>query len=60
MFFYSISFLRIQVSSDHTCFATCSNDGTVKVWDCSRFEGKSVANRSRQTYNKQGMLPTDL
>ncbi|KAK2148717.1 hypothetical protein LSH36_486g02011 [Paralvinella palmiformis] len=45
---------RIQVSSDGTYFATCSNDGTVKLWDCSRMEGKSVTNRSRHTYNKQG------
>ncbi|XP_006822003.1 phosphoinositide 3-kinase regulatory subunit 4-like, partial [Saccoglossus kowalevskii] len=45
---------RISVSHDHNFFATCSNDGTVKIWDCHRLEGKSVANRSRQTYNRQG------
>ncbi|XP_077998060.1 phosphoinositide 3-kinase regulatory subunit 4-like [Glandiceps talaboti] len=45
---------RISVSHDHNFFATCSNDGSVKIWDCQRLEGKSIANRSRQTYNRQG------
>ncbi|CAH1773990.1 unnamed protein product [Owenia fusiformis] len=45
---------RMEVSDDHNYFTTCSNDGTVKIWECSRMEGKSVTNRSRQTYSKQG------
>ncbi|XP_041377701.1 phosphoinositide 3-kinase regulatory subunit 4-like [Gigantopelta aegis] len=45
---------RIQVCDDHRYFATCSNDGTVKLWECSKLEGKSVANRSKHTLNKQG------
>ena len=45
---------RIRVSEDNSYFVTCSNDGSVKVWDCSRMEGRSVTNRSRLTYNKQG------
>ncbi|ELT97398.1 hypothetical protein CAPTEDRAFT_159025 [Capitella teleta] len=47
---------RIQVNQESSdrVFATCSNDGTVKLWDCSRLEGKHVTNRSRHTYNKQG------
>ncbi|XP_070561673.1 phosphoinositide 3-kinase regulatory subunit 4-like isoform X2 [Ptychodera flava] len=50
---------RISISHDHTLFASCSNDGTVKIWDCQRLEGKSVANRSRQTYNRQtGQIKT--
>ncbi|XP_022087879.1 phosphoinositide 3-kinase regulatory subunit 4-like [Acanthaster planci] len=44
---------RIQLSHDHMFFATCSSDGTVKVWDTSRLLGKSNTNRSRQTYNRQ-------
>ncbi|KAG1666656.1 Phosphoinositide 3-kinase regulatory subunit 4 [Nymphon striatum] len=44
---------RIRVIPETTLFASCSNDGTVRVWDCGRMEGKSVANRSRQTYDKQ-------
>ena len=45
---------RIRVSHDHSYFASCSNDGTVKMYDCSRLDGKSITNRSRMTYNKQG------
>ena len=45
---------RVRVSDDQTYFATCSNDGTVKMWECSRLDGRSATNRSRYTYNKQG------
>ncbi|XP_033636552.1 phosphoinositide 3-kinase regulatory subunit 4-like [Asterias rubens] len=44
---------RIQVSHDHMFFATCSNDGTVKVWDTTKLFGKSNTNCSRQTYGRQ-------
>ncbi|XP_063965336.1 phosphoinositide 3-kinase regulatory subunit 4-like [Lytechinus pictus] len=44
---------RLQVSYDHTLFATCSDDGTVKVWDCTKLIGKANTNKSRQTYNRQ-------
>lgn len=50
---------RVKVNQDHTYFATCSNDGSVKVFDCHRMEGKSVTNRSRMTYNKEeGQIKT--
>ena len=45
---------RVRVSADQSYFATCSNDGTVKLWDSARLEGKSITNRARYTYNKQG------
>lgn len=45
---------RIQVCHDQTYFATASSDGCVKLWEIERLEGKSVANRSKQTLNKQG------
>ncbi|XP_064641912.1 phosphoinositide 3-kinase regulatory subunit 4-like isoform X2 [Lineus longissimus] len=45
---------RIAVSHDNSYFATCSNDGATKIWDCSRMEGKSTTNRSKLTYAKQG------
>ena len=48
---------RICVSEDQKFFATTSDDGTVKIWDCHRLEGKAVTNRSRQTYTKQVALP---
>ncbi|PKY37517.1 ARM repeat-containing protein [Rhizophagus irregularis] len=44
---------QICVSPDHNFFASCSDDGTVKIWDCSRFV-KNFNNRSRVTYNQQG------
>ncbi|GFQ80252.1 phosphoinositide 3-kinase regulatory subunit 4 [Trichonephila clavata] len=43
---------RIQVIPSTLLFATCSNDGTVKIWDCEKMEGKNVANRSRLSYNR--------
>ncbi|GIY06608.1 phosphoinositide 3-kinase regulatory subunit 4 [Caerostris extrusa] len=43
---------RIQVIPSTPLFATCSNDGTVKIWDCDKMEGKNMANRSRLSYNR--------
>lgn len=43
---------RIQVIPDTSLFATCSSDGCIKIWDCSRMEGANVANRSKQTYSR--------
>jgi WD40 repeat protein len=36
-------------------FASGSDDGSVKIWDCQRLE-KNIANRSRLTYSSQGMI----
>uniref|UniRef100_A0AAZ3RBB5 non-specific serine/threonine protein kinase n=1 Tax=Oncorhynchus tshawytscha TaxID=74940 RepID=A0AAZ3RBB5_ONCTS len=33
---------RIRVSDEHSIFATASNDGTVKVWDSQKMEGKTT------------------
>ncbi|XP_010017760.1 PREDICTED: phosphoinositide 3-kinase regulatory subunit 4-like, partial [Nestor notabilis] len=33
---------RIRVSDEHSIFATCSNDGTVKVWNSQKMEGKTT------------------
>ena len=41
---------RIAVSPDHLFFLTASNDGTVKIWDSSRFE-RNITHRSRATYH---------
>lgn len=51
---------RIQVIPDTSLFATCSNDGTVKVWDCGRMDGRSISNRSRQTYSRMDGQITSL
>ncbi|KAH6570246.1 hypothetical protein BASA60_007850 [Batrachochytrium salamandrivorans] len=43
----------IAVAPDHSFFATCSNDGTVKLWDTNRLH-TNVANRARLTYTGTG------
>ncbi|KAI9143991.1 hypothetical protein BKA69DRAFT_1122650 [Paraphysoderma sedebokerense] len=44
---------QIRVAPNNSFFASCSDDGTVKIWDCHRLE-KNVSNRSKVTYNQQG------
>ncbi|KAF7730449.1 Serine/threonine-protein kinase [Apophysomyces ossiformis] len=44
---------QLAISWDNLLFASCSDDGSVKIWDCSRLE-RNVTNRSRATYNSQG------
>ena len=48
--------LRLQVSSDFTHFATSSDDGSVKLWDLQKLDGRSLINKSRQTYTRQGNI----
>lgn len=43
----------VAMPPDHCFFASCSNDGSVKIWDSIRLE-KNVTNRSRVTYNNAG------
>lgn len=43
---------RIRVSDEHSIFATASNDGTVKVWDSQKMEGKTTTTRSVLTYSR--------
>ncbi|XP_069762892.1 phosphoinositide 3-kinase regulatory subunit 4 isoform X2 [Narcine bancroftii] len=45
---------RIRVSDEHSIFATCSNDGTVKIWDSQKMEGKTTTTRSILTYSRIG------
>ncbi|KAI8391462.1 uncharacterized protein BYT42DRAFT_602293 [Radiomyces spectabilis] len=44
---------QLVISWDNLLFASCSDDGSVKIWDCSRLE-RNVTNRARATYNQQG------
>lgn len=46
---------QLAISWDNLLFASCSDDGSVKIWDCFRLE-RNVTNRSRATYNQQGIL----
>ncbi|NWZ60140.1 phosphoinositide 3-kinase regulatory subunit 4 [Haliaeetus albicilla] len=45
---------RIRVSDEHSIFATCSNDGTVKIWNGQKMEGKTTTTRSILTYSRIG------
>lgn len=45
---------RLRLLPDSSMFASFSNDGTTKLWDASRIEAKTVANRPKTTYNHQG------
>ncbi|XP_061885756.1 phosphoinositide 3-kinase regulatory subunit 4 [Entelurus aequoreus] len=51
---------RIRVSDEHAIFATASNDGTVKVWDSQKMEGKTTTTRSVLTYSRIGGLVKTL
>ncbi|CAG8628971.1 18854_t:CDS:10 [Dentiscutata erythropus] len=50
---HKLSINQICVSPDHNFFASCSDDGTIKIWDCARFV-KNFNSRSRVTYSQQG------
>jgi len=45
---------QLLVSPTQQYFASCADDGFIKIWDCSKLEGKSVTNQSRQQFHKQG------
>lgn len=45
---------RIRVSDEHSIFATCSNDGTVKIWNGQKMEGKTTTTRAILTYSRIG------
>ncbi|KAL6072824.1 Serine/threonine-protein kinase, variant 2 [Balamuthia mandrillaris] len=50
---------QLRVSRDNLFFASCSDDGTVKIWDSQRLE-KNVTIRSRLTYSAQGGKVTSI
>lgn len=45
---------RLVSIPDSGLFASSSSDGCVKIWDASKMEGRSITNRSRQTYVHRG------
>ncbi|KAF9367600.1 Serine/threonine-protein kinase, partial [Podila verticillata] len=44
---------QVCISPDHNFFVSCSDDGSVKIWDTARLE-KNVTNRARMSYNALG------
>ncbi|RWS25485.1 phosphoinositide 3-kinase regulatory subunit 4-like protein, partial [Leptotrombidium deliense] len=48
---HSAAINQVMSIQDTSLFVTCSNDGNVKLWDAAKMEeGKSIINRSRQTF----------
>jgi len=43
---------RVAVAPDHRFFITGSDDGSVRIWDCTRLE-RNLAQRSRQVYKHE-------
>ena len=56
---HSGSVNAVSISQDDTFFATCSDDGTVKIWDVKAID-KEIATCSRVTYAGQGGRVTSL
>ena len=52
--FIHFHMFRIQVSPDFSHFATASDDGSVKLWDLQKLDGRSLINKSRQTHSRAG------
>jgi phosphoinositide-3-kinase regulatory subunit 4 len=46
---------QLRISADHNFFVSCSDDGTIKVWDSQRLE-RNVTNKARLTYAQQGAV----
>lgn len=44
---------RLAVLPETSLFASASADGCIRIWDCSKMEGRNIANRSRITANRQ-------
>uniref|UniRef100_A0A914VQF4 non-specific serine/threonine protein kinase n=1 Tax=Plectus sambesii TaxID=2011161 RepID=A0A914VQF4_9BILA len=45
---------RLAMHPDRKIFASCSSDGSVKLWNAKRIEGHGMANRSETTYSAIG------
>jgi len=41
---------------DTTLLASTSADGTLRIWDCAKMEGRNMANKARQVYNRHTPL----
>ena len=50
---HKLAVTRLRIVEDNQFFASCSHDGTVRIWDCQRLE-KKVTNRSRLIFDQLG------
>ena len=49
------------MSSDYSLLASASDDGSVKLWDLQKLDGRSLINKSRQTHSRPGrVVPHNL
>ncbi|OQV22247.1 Phosphoinositide 3-kinase regulatory subunit 4 [Hypsibius exemplaris] len=44
------SVIRLRSNKNNGDILSCSSDGTVKLWDCARMEGRGLSNRAKYTY----------
>jgi len=44
------------VLKDSTLFATFSDDGTTKVWDVQKLEGRNLISKAKLSYSQQGLF----
>ena len=47
--------VRIRVQPDSTVLATFSSDGTTKLWDVQKLEGRNLINKAKLSYTQLGM-----
>jgi len=47
---------RLASIPDTTLLASTSTDGTLRIWDCAKMEGRNMANKARQVYNRHTPL----
>ncbi|XP_064396061.1 phosphoinositide 3-kinase regulatory subunit 4-like [Halichondria panicea] len=45
---------RLSVMTDSTMFATFSDDGSTKLWDVAKLEGRNIVNKAKLSYSQQG------
>ena len=46
--------IRLKVLSDTSTFVSFSDDGSTKLWELGRLEGKTIVNKPKTSYGHQG------
>lgn len=50
---FNVFVCRLVAIPETPLFASSASDGCIRVWDCGKMEGRNIANRSRQVFNRQ-------